>query len=219
MIPQILASIDPSGALQFLKNVGRDVLKAESDACNMTAKDVQTFTVNSLLPSRFTLRSRGAQWFRPGTKFGFNIRFSKTETLEAAVGSQADWLLLQEKGGTKKANGHRLAIVEGARETPTSVLSTKVKPRKLLAEAGQLNARGNTIRKSGAGFILPFKDSSGEGVFVHDGDKLKLMYALKPSARIKPRLSYEEKGSELAKKNYPPNFSYALAKLIALKQS
>lgn len=204
--------------LAYIKDVAKQTRFATAQALNKTAKDVQTFTVTGLLPSAFTLRSKGQPWQKPGGKYGFNIRpYANKNTLEARLGSQADWLKEQEEGGTKKASGHRLAIVADARPGPTAVLPAALKPRVLLRNAGdKFKLRGGkerTARKDGAGFILPTK--KGDVIFTRQGKVLKLMYLLAASAVIKPRLHFEKQAADLATKLFPANFNREFARALA----
>lgn len=119
--------------LAVMANANKQVRFAASQAVNQTARDVQTDVVENLLPSKFTLRSRGAPWQRPGTKLGFNVRpWANKETLTAILGSQADWLKLQEQGGEKKISGHRVAIPTTFWKSRQEIMERSKKPRALL---------------------------------------------------------------------------------------
>jgi|GEM_PF-2243346 len=181
-------------AARKLQAYPKQIRFAASRAVNDTAKDVQDFTVKTLLPAKFTLRSRGAPWWKPGTRMGFNIRpFSKPSTLTAIVGSQADWLKLQEQGGTKKPDsGKRLAIVSGARPTPTAVIPRQVKPKRLLSG------------RKPKGFVVTTE--KGSGIFVRAGDDVKMMYWLKPTAIIKPVLQFLPNAMAVVTKSFPKHF-------------
>ena len=216
-----LESSGPNGleaGVKFVQDLAKQTRFATAQALNATAKDVQTFTTSSLLPSAFTLRSKGQPWQKPGGKYGFNIRpFANKNSLTTILGSQADWLKEQEEGGTKKASGHRLAIVTDARPSKAAVLPAALKPRVLLRDAGdKFKLRGGkerTARKDGAGFILPTQ--KGEVIFTRTGKTLKLMYALRDSATIKPRLHFEKKGSALAEKLFPAHFAREFSRALA----
>lgn len=186
-----------------INDLPKQVRFASSKAINLTALAVQKNTVEKLLPSKFTLRSRGAPWWRRGTKFGFNIKFSNKASLVSTVGSQANWLDKQERGGTKTASGRRLAVVQGARPSPTAVLPARLKPKALLNRKGK---RG--------GFTLGTR--SGEGVFVReDATSLKLMYLLKPSAKIEGKLEFVATGKGVVEGMYERTFREELIKAIA----
>ena len=216
-----LESSGPNGleaGVKFVQDLAKQTRFATAQALNATAKDVQTFTTSSLLPSAFTLRSKGQPWQKPGGKYGFNIRpFANKNSLTTILGSQADWLKAQEAGGVKTASSHRLAIVADARPGKTAVLPAALKPRVLLRNAGDVfktrTGKERVARKSGAGFILPTR--KGDAIFTRDGAVMKLMYLLAASAVIKPRLHFEKKGAALATKLFPAHFATAFARAVA----
>lgn len=127
--------------LTNLKNVQKQVRFAISLAANETAKEIQAFTLNDLLPEKFTLRSRGAPWQKPGTKYGFNVKFATKQTLTAVIGSQADWLKLQEEGGTKQVQGHRVAVPTLFWKKREEIMEAAKKPKALLKDLTQLQRR------------------------------------------------------------------------------
>ena len=119
-------------AIEKLKKLPWSIRIAASKAANDTMVEAQTFTTQKLLPSKFTLRGRGRKWFEKGQKLGFNIQFSKPETLEARLGSQADFLALQEHGGQKTGNGHRVAIPSPEYKPKPDIMRRDMKPRAIL---------------------------------------------------------------------------------------
>lgn len=170
-------------------------------AINETAKQVQGETVGKFLPGKFTLRSKGQPWQKPGGKLGFNIKFAKKDNLTATLGSQADWLKLQETGGTKQVSGKSLAIEAGARESKTSVLLRAMKPRRLLGG------------KKPKAFVI--ETAKGPSVFQRVGAGLKLLYAFRKTARISKALRWEKWGGERVKALFDGNFEKAFAKAMA----
>jgi hypothetical protein len=123
-------STDP--VIKGLKSLQKQIRFAAANACNKTAKEVQDFTINQLLPDEFELRSRGQPWQKPGGKMGFNILYANKETVQAVIGSQADWLKLQESGGVKKVSGHRIAIPTPFWKERKEIMEAKKKPRAIL---------------------------------------------------------------------------------------
>ena len=137
-IPSVLGTI---------KNAQKQVRFAGSLAVNDTVKQVQQFTVGTLLPDKFTLRAKGAPWQKPGGKFGFNIRpFSTPGTLTATIGSQANWLKLQEEGGTKSAGLHRLAIPAADYKPKDQVMERHLKPKAILANIKKLESKLSSLK-------------------------------------------------------------------------
>ena len=186
---------------------------ALAQAINDTAKDVQNFELQTQLPSKLTLRSKGAPWQKPGSRFGINIKpFATKAKPMAIIGSQADWLKLQEEGGIKTGKGHRIAIEHGARPGKTDVIPARLKPRALLRQAGQTyKTRGGKVavaRRAGAGFILRTK--SGPAVYIRTGPGragMKLMYFLEPSASVPAVLKFFESGREVVVEKFPAHFA------------
>lgn len=187
-------------------------------AINDTAKAIQKHEVETQLPSKLTLRSRGTPWWKPGNKFGINIKpYAKKNSLRAVIGSQADWLTHQEEGGTRKAKGHRLAIEAGARPGKTAVLPRSLKPRQLLASKGEVigTSRGGRVRRArsdGRGFIINTK--SGPAIFIRQGDALKLMYMLEQSAEIPPILEFAKSAEVVVDDQFDRLFAIRFTKAI-----
>lgn len=122
-------------AFKLVTELPKRTRYAASGAINDTLKDVQTETADRILPHAFTLRGRGKQWWEPGQKFGFNIRpYSNPNTLVGVMGSQADWLKLQEHGGTKKVEEHRLAIPAADYKPHSAIMARAIKPRTILSD-------------------------------------------------------------------------------------
>jgi hypothetical protein len=196
-------------------NLPKQVAFATMQAINDTAKAVQQFEIGTQLPGKLTLRSKGSPWWKPGTRFGINIKFATKARLSAIIGSLADWLKFQEEGGTKTAGAHRLAIEAGARPSETAVLTQAIKPRSLLRQSGQsFTSRGKTrtARKSGKGFIVNTK--SGPAIFIREGGGLKLMYMLKQSAKVPPVLQFYKSGLGKIIEIYEPIFNQRLQNAI-----
>lgn len=186
-----------------LIDLPKQVRFATMQSLNDTAKAVQRYEVESVLPGNLTLRGSG--WWKPGTRFGINIRpFATKSNLRAVVGSQANWLFYVEQGGVKTAKEHRLAIESGARPSETAVLPREVKPRRLLA---------NSARRKSKGFIINTK--SGPAIFTRQSGDLKLMYMLKPSAKIPPILKFFTSGEKFVQEIYQQIFDIRLKHAIA----
>lgn len=199
-------------------NIPKQVRYATMQAINDCALAAQKFEVEKQFPSMFTLRSKGVPWWKPGSRFGVNIRpFATRQTLRAVVGSQADWLQLQEQGGTKSGKGHRLAIEAGARPSENSVMPKTLKPRQLLRRIGGITVtktgKTRTTRTNGRGFTIQTR--SGPAIFVREGKELKLMYMLEPTARIPAILQFFTSGRDYIQSIYQPAFDARLAQAMA----
>jgi hypothetical protein len=163
-------------------SIARQIRFAAVNTVNKVAVQLQSATVSEVLPHAFTLRSRGAGWWQPRTALGFNLRFANRKDAEprAILGSRADWLPLQEEGGTKTRPGHRLAIPIAARPSPTSVIPRARKPRRLVA-----------ARK---GFVIKTSTGGLSGIFERVGSgprDIRLVYLLEKAAEVKSRLQFE----------------------------
>ena len=191
------------GVIKRITDLGKQARFAAAQACNDTAKEAQTFTTGTLLPEKFTLRSRGAPWFKPGTRMGFNIKFANKETLEATMGSAADWLKLQEEGGTKKRSG-RLAIPTLDLKPKAAVLSRSRKPKRLLAQK--------------KGFVIKLKKSGEAAIFERFGKAkkdIRPLYWLTPTAQIHAAFHFFETNKNLVELRFPQNFAKRFAVALA----
>lgn len=169
-----------------LREAQRQVPFASSQACNDTAKDVQTWTIRDRLPQAFTLRARGAPWWKPGTRMGFNIKFASKAKPEAVLGSQADWMKLQEEGGTKRRDG-RLAIPSTEWKPKQAVMERGKKPKRVL-KSKVAYGRKAFVAKPG-GKLKP-------GIYVRTGQERRIqrLFTLTESAHIDPVLHWVRDG-------------------------
>jgi hypothetical protein len=194
MIPAV--RLEGADRLQSkLDKIQRGTGRAIANAQNTTVLEIQKKTIQRL-GDKFTLRGK---WFMPGQRFGFNVGFSKPTRLQASVGSRASWLEMQERGGRKQIAGKDLAIVDGAnvRPSPSSRIPSRLKPRNLRR-----------------GFKLPLRQG-GFGLFMRDkGGKPVLMYVIKPSAPIQPRLHFISEGMVIVRASYRANLEREYNKLV-----
>jgi hypothetical protein len=188
-------------ALRRVRNAPRQVRFASAVAANKVAEIVQRDVITSLLPRAFTLRSRGAPWWKPGTRFGFNIRFARRTDPEptARIGSRADWLYLQEEGGTKTAGGRTLAIPQlgTARPQRGAVIPSRSKPSRILKQKRAFIAMG----------------TRGRVILTRRGKRrypVKFWYAFEHSAQIKPVLRFGPTESALARRHLSNEFNRAM---------
>ena len=209
----------------------KQVKFANMKAVNRLAKEVQDEEVNRVLPGAFTLRSKGAPWQKPGSRFGVNIRpFATRDNPVAVVGSQADWLRLQEDGGIKKAAGHRLAIATPLWRDYQQVIRAAQKPKRILKAKKVRGGVGVTF--TGGAFVVKLK-SGKEGIFARTdqftagaglgGGKhgptrrqsIRPLFFFFDHATVKKKLFFFEKGQAFVQKRYKNVFDEELAKAIA----
>lgn len=192
MITTEIKGVD--AVINTLIDIPKQVRFATSQALNDTAKDVQGWTIGGLLPSKFILRSRGAPWWRPGNKLGFNIQFASKDKLESRIGSSADFLDEQEHGGQKSISGRFAAIPTTAtRTTPREVITKSKRPRAVL--------------KRGAFFG---HDSMAPGVYQRVGKArypLRRLFTFRANVQITARLAFEKDGKRRAEQVYQGYFN------------
>lgn len=186
-------------ALRFVKNAQKQVAYAASKAINRTAIEVQNHEVSKELPGSLKIRS---PWLKPRTKFGVNIRFASKAKLFASVGSQAPWLALVEKGGTKLPPRKALPIPTDAIDTSRRRKRSE-KPKQLIGSNG--------------GFVLKFK-KGGAGIFKRHGKArgdIKALYIFKSQAQVNDTLNFYEAGLHVVNHRYLSIFSEELSKAFA----
>jgi hypothetical protein len=209
-----MISVQVKGLDQLTKNINalsRQLPFAVSKALNETGKIIQRKVTQELLPRDFILAghqrpARGAPWWKPGTALGFNLKFSKKsqgENMQTVLGSRAEWLALQETGGTKRAQGGRVAVPFGARKSITDIIPRGRRPRRLMER-----------RKA---FILRLR-SGLDAMYERTGKKgggLRLLYILEPAVHLRPRLNFVKFTTEEAGKLIGPIFNQELGKALA----
>lgn len=210
-----MLSVEIKGADELqrsLKNFSGNVAFASSRAINDTAVAVQKFEIESQLPGKLTIRSRGTPWTKPGTKYGVNIRpFASKSNLLAIVGSQADWLKLQETAGMKRVAGHRLAIPTSFWKNPKELMARSKKPRTIL--------QATRRRKQLAGRAFIYEGTKmPAGIYARAERKrraLRMLFRLVPMAPVKGGLKFYDSGREIVIGVYQQNFNRRIAEAMA----
>jgi len=230
--------------LRKLRDMPRQVRFATSSAINETLLVVQAWTLQTALPGQFTLRARGAPWQRPGTKYGFNLKFANRNSLTGVLGSQADWLKQQEEGGIKTVQGHRVAIPTAFWKRREEIMLRQKKPAALLkayrkavrdsrgiqptkktarARRAAQTARNQAKKTAAAIASLAFTPFLGTGelhpgIYVRtskDRLSIKKLFTFTPSARIPGGLHFEDRGEVIVQKTFGDKFNRALLRAIA----
>ncbi len=194
------------------KNFPGQVAFASSRAINDTALAVQRFELESQLPSKLTIRSRGTPWTKPGTKFGVNIKpFATKQSQLAIVGSHADWLRLQEAGGTKTVSGHRIAVPTKYWKSDKAIMTKARKPRSLLAAARR--------RRELAGRAFIYEGGKmPAGIYARTERKsraLRMLFRLIDAAPIKPVLAFFVSAKKIVDGTYQTNFQKRIGEALA----
>lgn len=228
---------DPKGFLNEVNDVPKQVRYASSLAINDTMLEIQQFTLNDLLPEKFTLRARGSPWQKPGTKYGFNLKFANRQNLSSELGSQADWLDLQERGGKKTAGGHRVAIPTPEHKPKSELMTAAKKPRALLKGVltGAIRDAKKDTTKNGKAKLRklnkqlkavsglkekPFlnKGDLPPGIWVRKGPArlpIEPLFIFKDEVPIEIRLGFEPAAAAMAAQLYPVKFAASFKKAIA----
>jgi hypothetical protein len=184
--------------LDTFKGTVTQIPYATARAINETAKQVQIGEDDNL-QKKLVIRS---DWWAPGRKFGINIKpWATKQTQSATIGSQADWLRLQEDGGTKVPTTAKniAAATPEQRGGITNILRRGQRPRAMLNQAGVF------VEKSRAGLL---------GIWQRIDTGIRLLFTLKPSVRVKKVLGFKERGEQIVKANYEGNFRKAYADAI-----
>lgn len=168
-------------------------------ALTMTAQDAQSKII-SQLPSQFILRT---MWWKPRTRYGFNIRPAKKNYLVAEIFTRAPWMILQEEGGIKKPIESRTLAI------PTENVRKDI--RRKIAKSKLPSALMNAPKRRA--FILPTR--SGPVMFRRvSKKKIKAMYVLEKQAQIRPRLKMQETCEQILNEKIFNNFERAFKEAL-----
>lgn len=170
-----------------------------SIALNDTAKQVQEKEINHL-KDKLTIRT---EWFKPGRMFGVNIKFANKGNLEARVFNRAPWTVRQEEGTPRVATQGKNVVIaqEGWRGGKTAILRKAKRPKAILQKKGYFfgTSKGGT-----------------KGIwFAPQGEKPKLIFAMKPSAKGRKTIAFEATGKDEAQKRYEANYDAVFARVAA----
>lgn len=190
---------------------------ATAKALTKTAQAVQQ-AVRAEMPSRFTLRR---QWVVQGIR----ITPATKANLTATVYSKDVFMDRQETGGIKtgspgggdfssmslqQTGGRRVRQASGRVAVPTEKVRRNKSEiiRKSELPAG-LGERGFVIGKAGDTQFLAKRFAKGKRA------GLQILYVLKRSTKIKPRLGLREIGIEVVRSKFADIFSQSLSDAIA----
>jgi hypothetical protein len=181
-------------ALRKVTSIQRQIRFAEAQALNDTAKDVQGFEAQKEI-QKLTVRR---PWWKPGTRFGINIKFATRDRLVSVIGSQADWLREQEQGITKRATSHRLSVPTVQHKPKASIMARGKKPRAMRARRDVFVAKEAVWRRVTA-------------------DRLPIirLFSLVKSAVVKKSIKYVDNGVAVAIRTFKPNYEKRLKQAIA----
>jgi hypothetical protein len=133
------------------------------------------------LPKQFTLRG---QWFQPSNRFGIKINPARRDGEPvASVYTRADWLDIQEEGGTKRGAG-RIAIPVEARRSPTAVLRRSERPANVPKKFEIKTKRQGTL------LVKRVKKANATRRRENPFSGLKVLYRLKPDVKVRKRSAF-----------------------------
>lgn len=166
-----------------IKNIGKQIPFAVSKGINNTAEKMRQSTLQG---AKDTLTLRGS-WFNPRTKYGFNVKPSTKNNLQADIYTNADWMKIQEDGGIKTAKG-LIAI-------PT----TDVKRNKK-----DIITKGNRPRNAKGAFKITLKNGQqaiAKEVGKGKNKRLVILYWLEKQAKIKGVYKFHDIATNTFKAN------------------
>lgn len=213
MIPvRVKLEKPPPNAAKIMKQINFGV----ATGLTKTAKEGQKAS-HGALRGTFTLRGN---WYAQSNKFGIKVKPAKRDDLSAEVRTQADWLELHEKGGTKTARGGTLAIPQTAIRPrgSTKKIVTRLKPRNLKrtfvikTKSGPvLFQRVNTyIRHQG-----PTLKGGPTRRRKRTGSDIQAVYSFEPRARIRKQSTFFKPIDTVVRRRLRTNIDAAVNKAFA----
>lgn len=156
----------------------------------------------------FTLRRRDFIE-KQGVKI---MQFATKDRLSLTIGvdSKADFLDKFEAGGTKRArkSAGLLAVPINARRNKADIVTAGQRPRALLDRLGERTGAGSAF------IVKRAQGALGPGIYLRTGrgghGDPRLMFELRPSARIQPVLQFARTVTLTAREEWPHAFALAL---------
>jgi hypothetical protein len=169
-------------------------------ALTRTAQAAQE-RVRNELPSHFTIRN---SWVSKGIL----IERAEKKTLEATIFSRDDFMILQEKGGTKLPRGRSLSVpIEAGNKR--GIVRTDQRPK-------ALESKPDVFRATIGGLDGLWQRRRGAQSKRRRGERsLKLLFAFKPSVPVKARFGFLDSVREVFRLAFPDQFRQAFARAIA----
>lgn len=165
----------------YIDSAGKQLPFALSKAINSTADKIREATLKG---ASEVLTLRGT-WWKPRTKFGFNVKPSTKRNLIAEIYTKADWLAQHEDGGIKTAKG-MIAI-------PTIDVKRNKK---------DIITKGNRPRAVKGAFKVTSKNGN-EFIAKRVRGKLVILYWLEKQAKIEGVYKFHD----IAKQTFDANMS------------
>ncbi len=190
----------PPSAEKIAKNINFGVATGLTE----TAKQGQA-AVQGALKGTFTLRGN---WFQQQNKFGIKVKPAKRDDLSAEVRTNADWLELHEKGGTKTPRvAKELAIpTENVRRNKRQIIPRAQRPK---------NLKNTFILNTAKGKVLFQRFKRKIGTYNGKPTRIKALYNLEPRARIKKQSTFFDPIDKVVKRRLDQNIQAGIRKAFA----
>lgn len=186
-------------AAQMFRDIGDQALFAQAQTLNGLANTTQA-VVRDSLDEWATLRRpefvRNTIYRKPVEDFATKARLQAG----VRVHPERNFLAKFEAGGEKTGrDGHRIAIPIDVRRNKNEVVTAANRPRKLLTKKGVALADGVIVQriKQGAARVT------------------RLLYLLKDSVRIAPKLRMAEHAQDVARLDFVPIASEAIDRALS----
>jgi len=194
---QLKVKIQTKGVLKFLERLHRKQLPfATASTLNETIFAVRKQIVGSTWNQAFDVKNTRA------ATAAFRIRKASKRRLAASIYDRLgrSSLALHASGGTKRPRGGRLAIpTSNIKRTATGKISKSKRPQGLKNSfVADLNGRGLGVWQR----------------YGRKGSKLRLMYDLERTARIRKRFKFYEDAEKVALRVYPKAFERNFIKAV-----
>lgn len=172
----------------YIDSAGKQLPFALSKAINSTAERIREATLKGATE---TLNIRG-NWWKPRTKYGFNVKASTKSNQSAEIYTRADWMVMHEDGGIKTAKGLIAIPTIDVKRNKKDIITKGNRPRAVVGAF-----KGKT--KEGQEFIA--KRVRG---------KLVILYWLEKQAKIKGVYKFHDIAKETFDKHFDNDFRDAI---------
>ena len=188
------------------KHLDKQTTFALASSLTMTAKEIQTETINTI-EGAFTVRTN---WNKPSNALGVRVKPATKQKLETWIGTAADFLekFVREPAGSivlKIPQGEFLAIpTTNVRRTKRDIIRATQRPQKL---------RGKRD------FVLPMKSGKGFVLFQEQGrgvnTKRVALYILVRRAKIREKDVLFAPAKRVFEKRFPQIYENQLRRAFA----
>ncbi len=172
----------------YIDSAGKQLPFALSKAINSTADRIREATLKG---ANDVLTLRGT-WWKPRSKYGFNVRPSTKRNLTAEIYTKADWMVQHEDGGIKTAKGLIAIPTIDVKRNKKDIITKGNRPRNIKNAFKVTTKQGNS-------FIA--KRVRG---------KLVILYWLENKATIKGVFKFHDIAKQTFDKHFESDFRDAV---------